>query len=128
MGSAIDSKDRDAGRVPPTTRRGVLRALGIAGAAAVGVTIGAGSTDAVLIPSRARLKAKFVYRLRTRGWRACRACRIHHRYVVARTRRALDNHRAHPGCNCPIVRQVVSAEKFATWFSNGSGVVDLRHL
>jgi hypothetical protein len=124
-----DSKDRksDSG-VLTTSRRGVLRALGIAGATAVGVGLSSAPTSAILIPSRARLRARYVYRLRTHGARACRACRIHHRYVVGATRRALDNHRAHPGCNCPIVRQSVSVEKYASWFPRNSGVVDLRHV
>jgi hypothetical protein len=118
-----DSKDRKGDSLVITTsRRGVLRALGIAGATAVGVGLSGAPTSAVLIPSRARLRARYVYRLRTRRARACRACRVHHRYVIGATRRA------HPGCNCPIVRQSVSAEKYASWFPRNSGVVDLRHL
>src|SRR5262249_42293003 len=128
MSGMVESKQRQAATAATTSRRGVLRAIGIAGAAAVGITLGTRPTGAVTIPSRARIKAKLVYRLRTRRWRACRACRKHHRYFVARSIRALDQRRAHPGCNCPIVRQKVSDQTFAKWFASGNAVVDLRHL
>ena len=114
---------------PSTSRRGVLKALGATGAAAAAFLAGTARSRAQTLPTvRVRAAQRFVYRLTTRGRRACKACKIHHRYVIGATPSALDDRRAHPGCNCPIVRQIVTAGEFGRLFPKGSGTVDLRRL
>lgn len=71
---------------------------------------------------------KPLYRFTTRGRHACRACSVHHRYVVGASARALNAKRAHPGCNCPIEVQIVTIGEFTRLFPTGSGTVDLRKL
>lgn len=107
----------------------MLKTLGAAGAAAAAFVAGTAPTRAQTLPTiRVRGAQRFVYRLTTRGRRACKACKIHHRYVIGATASALDDRRAHPGCNCPIVRQIVTTGEFARLFPQGSGTVDLRRL
>jgi hypothetical protein len=103
------------------SRRGVLRAFLAAGAAAVAVGSAA--------PAEAKPKVHLVCRLRTRRTRACRACRIHHRYLVFLSPALADANRAHPGCDCPIVKQRISRRQFRRMFPDPSvGVFDLRRL
>jgi hypothetical protein len=115
--------------MPSASRRSVLRAaLGAMGAGAA-LVVGAGASHARGLPSlRVSSPLRIVYRFSTRGRRACKACRIHHRYVVGASLRALDEGRAHPGCNCPILRQVIPVGEFAKLFPEGRGVADLRKV
>ena len=73
-----------------------------------------------------------VFRLRTRNTRSCAACGVHHRYKVFISYAHADRNRAHPGCNCPIVRQKISLEAWRLFFlergSIRTGVFDLRSL
>ncbi len=61
-----------------------------------------------------------VYRLKTRGTKACRACKSHHRHLVFLSRHLADINRAHPGCNCPIVQQPIKETTFLTLFPEGT--------
>jgi hypothetical protein len=79
---------------------------------------------------RAKHRQKVVFRLQTRKHYSCRACKRHHRFTIFRTLALADGNRAHPGCNCPIVRQTIRGKEFKRIFGpNGvapNGVVDVR--
>jgi hypothetical protein len=79
-----------------------------------------------------RGEAVVVFRLRTRDTRSCRACRIHHRYMIFISHARADRNRAHPGCNCPITNEKLPKEVFRRIFLDSRairvGVVDLRKL
>ena len=61
-----------------------------------------------------------VYRFKVRKTVACNACKIHHRYIIGRTRRRLNKNRAHKGCNCPIIPQAITTTLFRRLFPTGS--------
>jgi TAT (twin-arginine translocation) pathway-exported protein len=76
-------------------------------------------------------KELLVFRLQTRKTVSCRACKIHHRFLIFLTRAKADQHRAHPGCNCPIVEQKLSRRAFRLLFAAEAlrlGFVDLRKV
>jgi hypothetical protein len=110
------------------SRRDLLGRLAAAGAvAAVATAVPQAGT-----PTGSVSQAVTVFRLRTRNSKACRACRIHHRYMVfISLARAVQN-RAHPGCNCPITKQKIAKDLFSRIFLDTgaieAGVVDLRHV
>jgi hypothetical protein len=83
-------------------------------------------------PTGAVSQAVTVFRLRTRNTRSCRACRIHHQYMVFISQGRASQNRAHPGCNCPITKQKIPGDLFRQLFLDTgaieSGVVDLRHV
>lgn len=127
-GDVGDRAERAGGAsLDRVSRRSVLRTLAATGAVAA-FLVGGPSPASALPALRVAAGLKVVYRLKTRGHRACRACRIHHRYVVGATLRALEGARAHPGCNCPIVRQVITIGEHAVLFPMGRGVADLRKV
>jgi len=106
-------------------RRGFLKSLavlGVAGAATV-----AQPGDAAAKPRRKKL---LVFRLSPRKTKHCRACGRHHQHKVFLTHALADANRAHPGCDCPITRQVLRRRTFKQLFGpNGvaqSGIADLR--
>ncbi len=108
------------------TRRHVLRAVAFSAIAFSG-------QGALVAGTRNRPRIGVtVFRLRTRGTRACRACQEHHRYKVFISFAHCDRGRAHPGCNCPITKQKISLADFKRLFidtrSIRKGEVDLRHL
>lgn len=72
-------------------------------------------------------KTETVYRFQTRKARTCKACKNHSRYKVFMTHDAADQNRAHPGCNCRIVEQMVTKTYLGTLTPHAtSGVVELR--
>jgi hypothetical protein len=79
------------------SRRGFLRDLTlgsvIAAAAVTAIVPAAGATEAV---STNRQGAVKVFRFSTRNPVSCRACRLHHRYMVFRSRKVARKNRAHP--------------------------------
>lgn len=81
-------------------------------------------------PSRGQ--GVIVFRLRTRDTRACRACEIHHRYLVFISHARANRNRAHPGCNCPITKEKLPKEEFRRIFLDTRairlGMADLRKL
>ncbi|HZR84634.1 MAG TPA: hypothetical protein VFD92_26305 [Candidatus Binatia bacterium] len=125
-----DSEKRRRGIATSASRRSLLRALGTGGAAAAALVAAGPARAATRLPlvHPPVSTQKIVYRFTTRKRRACKACRVHHRYVVASTVQALDNDRAHPGCNCPIIRQRITIGEFTRLFPTGGGIVDLRKL
>jgi len=108
-----------------SSRRSFLKGLAV-----VGTTVAAplGLVD----QAEAAEKGVPVFRLRSRKTVSCRACKIHHRFFIFATRASADQHRAHPGCDCPIVLQKLSKGKFKSLFvKTGAlerGFVDLRTL
>jgi hypothetical protein len=79
-----------------------------------------------------KIHGVLVYRFTTRRHRTCRACKRHHRFMLFRTHALADAHRAHPGCNCPIVRHNMPVRQYRRLFGKRgaapTGVVDLRKL
>ena len=108
-------------------RRGFLQLLGFGSAVAATLAI---PSTAGAAARRRTFPGVLVFRLTTRRHHACNACRHHHRFMVFRTHALADRHRAHPGCNCPIVRQKLSRRDFARLFGPRgvapTGVADLR--
>lgn len=120
------------------TRRRALKRMSVAG-----VALATMPTSSLLYARRVRGRRRrdynenlgwrvSVFRLKTRETRACHACKVHHRYVVAISRNHINKNRAHPGCNCPIVRQKIMRADFRRIFLDTGairrGVVDLRQL
>lgn len=109
-----------------SSRRGFLKGLAVAGTA---VAAPFGLADRAEAGPE---KGVSVFRLRSRKTVSCKSCKIHHRFLIFLTREAADQHRAHPGCDCPIVLQKLSKGKFKSLFvKTGAldrGFVDLRTL
>ncbi len=108
-------------------RREVLKAL-VAGGLAAGTALTSTDAEAHFGRHRRRPATVLVFRFTTRNRRTCTACQNHHRYVVGSSHALLQDHRAHPGCNCPIVLQEITRAEFRRFFPGGEGVVDLRKL
>jgi len=68
-----------------------------------------------------------VYRFQSRKRRVCKACKKHRRYKVFVNFESADKNRAHPGCNCLIIEQIVSSTYYEqiTPFDQ-SGMIDIR--
>ena len=113
------------------------RRLAIKGILAAAVTTAAATIGPQAVHARASVKRNppvqaaqpkpvIVYRLRSRGTKASRACKRHNRYHVFQKRSDADKNRAHPGCNCPIVPQAISKKMYRNLFPEGSsGVVQI---
>lgn len=73
-----------------------------------------------------------VFRLRTRNTRSCAACKEHHKYNIFISYAFADRNRAHPGCNCPIVKQKLPRDVFRELFiytrAINQGYIDLRSV
>jgi hypothetical protein len=110
------------------SRRDLLGRFAAAGVVAAVATV----TSEAGPPTGATSQAVTIFRLRTRNTRACRACRIHHRYMVFISHGRAAQNRAHVNCNCPITKQKIPKELFSQLFLETgaieSGVVDLRHV
>jgi hypothetical protein len=123
----------------PRSRRSVLTALAVLGSAAVATVL---APAGALAKRRRKRKKKarkalgvppekrfIVYRFRTRRRHACRACRKHRRYKMFLTHALANGHRAHPGCNCPIVPHQITRKSARLLFvADTTGVVDLRQV
>jgi hypothetical protein len=75
---------------------------------------------------RRRKKTKVVFRLSTHRRRCCKACKGHGANRFYRTPRAANKDRAHVGCNCAIVKQVIDRKLAKHYFKGRSKVFDLR--
>jgi hypothetical protein len=118
------------GDVPAQSRRELLRALAVGGAA-----LGAFGAPGTALARRKKKKplaikpekGVIVYRFQVRGTRSCGACRRHHRYMIFQTTAVANLHRAHVGCNCPVETQKINTRAFRLLFPEGGpGVADLR--
>jgi hypothetical protein len=101
-------------------RRGFLRLVAFAGLVAVL------PGSALAAEGRKRKKTKVVFRLSTHRHRTCKACKGHGANRFYRTRRAADKDRAHEGCNCAIVKQVIDRRLAKHYFKGRRKVFDLR--
>jgi hypothetical protein len=101
-------------------RREFLRLAALAGLAA------ALPGSALAAAPRRKKKTKVVYRLSTHARRCCKACKGHAANRLYRTRKAADKDRAHPGCNCAIVTQVIDRRLAKHYFEKRRKVFDLR--
>jgi hypothetical protein len=121
--------DETARASPP--RRRFLQ-LVVATATAAAASLGMPGAAAAKRKHRKNFRGELVYRFTTRRHRSCRACQRHHRFTLFRTHALADAHRAHPGCNCPIIRHKLPAGQYRRLFGRRgaapSGIVDLRKL
>ena len=110
------------------SRRDLLGRLAAASMVAAAATVAPQAGP----PTGALSQAVTVFRLRTRNTRFCRACRIHHQYMVFISQGRASQNRAHASCNCPITKQKITRELFTQIFLDTgaieAGVVDLRHV
>lgn len=119
------------------TRRAFLQRLTLGSLAVSATTIAAAGALATIAPTDAEAahiqkdhgrKIK-VFRLKSRGTHACRACQLHHRHIMFLTKQVAKHHRAHKHCNCPIVPQWIKRKTYHRLFKGAAletGVVDLR--
>ena len=117
----MDVSDKDS-----RSRRNFLKGIAAVGTA---VTVPFGWADHA--EAAKKKKEVIVYRLQSRGTVSCKACKLHHRFVISLKREIADKHRAHPGCNCPIVEQKLSRRAFRLLFAAEAlrlGFVDLRKV
>jgi hypothetical protein len=121
----------DAPRQPSSPRRRFLQFL-VATATAAAASLGMPPAAAAKRKHKKNFRGTLAYRFTTRRHRSCKACKRHHRYMLFRTHALADAHRAHPGCNCPIVRHKVPAKQYRRLFGRRgaapTGIVDLRKL
>lgn len=112
------------------TRRSFLRDLtlgSVAAAAAVTVVAPAAEAAEPTTPKPHPGTVK-VFRFRTRDTVSCRACKKHHRYMVFRSRKIARQHRAHPGCDCPIEPQWIERKTFRLLFKVNGVKLDVANL
>jgi hypothetical protein len=115
-----------AGDEEGISRRGFLAGLGALGLVAVagGVVLARSGDDADRLQAKslpAGIQIGLVYRLSTRGSRACTACKRHGANRFYRLKGLADADRAHPGCNCRILPQRVPDDLYRQWFLRAGG-------
>jgi hypothetical protein len=120
------SEARDGHR---PSRRAFLKGIAVAGAAAAAAAVAPGEA----LAKRHGQRRAFLFRLSTRNTSHCRACSQHHRFRVYKSYVLANGNRAHPGCNCPIVRQRIALGRFRKLFGQKrglapGGILDLRTL
>lgn len=103
-------------------RRDFLRLVAL-GLAATAIPRSASALSARKKPHKT---TKVVYRLSTHGRHNCNACKAHGANKYFRSRKAADQHRAHPGCNCKILAQVIDRTQAKQFFKGRKKVFDLR--
>ena len=81
---------------------------------------------AALAAPRKRKTTKKVFRLSSHKLRCCKACKAHGANRYYRTKRAANKDRAHKGCNCAIVTQVIDRQLAKQYFKGRKKVYDLR--
>ena len=92
---------------------------------ALGVVASTLPTSALAAPKKKKT-TKTVFRLSSHKRRCCKACKAHGANRYYRTKRAANKGRAHEGCNCAIVTQVIDRELAKTYFKGRKKVYDLR--
>ena len=112
------------------TRRNFLRDLTLGSvAAAAAVTVVVPKAEAAdPVPTTDHTGQVKVFRFSTRNNVSCRACRLHHRYMVFRSRKVARKNRAHPGCDCRIEPQWVERKTFRMMFKVNGVKVDVANL
>ena len=87
--------------------------------------MGAGAALSGLLPGAARAGALHrakqvrVYKLSTYGMKVCQACKLQGVHKRFRTRHSVR--RAHPGCNCRIVKQRIPDTQWVQFFVRKNG-------
>jgi hypothetical protein len=108
---------------------GIARSAAVAAVTSIAVATSAGAAAAGEEARRSKRSVR-VFRFQTRTRRSCRACELHHRYKIFLTRKDARRHRAHPGCDCPVVPQWISKRSYRRLFIRSGalerGYVDLR--
>ena len=102
---------------PKLSRRRFLRNAGAGGLAGViGATLprATASADVVYKP---------VWRLSYEGEQACRACRRHSRHRYFRRWEYAKLLRAHHGCNCDVIKQMLPRWKWRLYFVRRDGTL-----
>lgn len=94
-------------------------------AIARGAALLAGLYTATTATSADAASTGVAYKLKTGAHCHCKACEHHAANKLFATRRAANNHRAHEGCKCTIVRVKVDPTTWAALFSAHT-VVDRR--
>lgn len=92
----------------------------------VGVVAAALPGAALAAPAKKKKTTKKVFRLSSHKLRCCKACKAHGANRFYRTKRAANKGRAHKGCNCAIVTQVIDRELAKQYFKGRKKVYDLR--
>lgn len=111
------------------TRRGFIRDLALGSVTAVAaVSVVAPAAEASQPVANAHTGMVKVFRFRTRNTVSCRACRLHHRYAMFRTRKIARMNRAHPGCDCPIEPQWIERKTFRLLFKVNGVKKDVANL
>jgi len=112
---------------PPRRRFLQMLAVSVAAAGALGAP-----REAEARRGKKQLTGVLVHRLRTRKHYSCNACKKHHKAMVFLTHALADQNRAHKGCNCPIIRQLMPKKQFKHLFGKGGvapgGIADLRKV
>src|SRR5262245_18736580 len=110
-----------------SARRGFLKGIAAVGTAAA---LPLGWADQA--EAGKKKQGRLVFRLQSRKTVSCKACKFHHRFLIFLSRATADQHRAHPGCNCPIVQQRLPRDEFRMLFvKTGAleqGFVDVRKV
>jgi hypothetical protein len=75
---------------------------------------------------RRKKTTKVVFRLSTHRRRTCKACKAHAANRFYRTHKAAGKDRAHAGCNCAIVKQVIDRQLAKQYFKGRRKVFDVR--
>ena len=124
--------------VAPQTRRAFLQRLTLGSLAVSATSIAAAGALATIAPTDAEAAGHVskdhgrkikVFRLKSRGTHACRACQLHHRHIMFLTKKVAKHNRAHKHCNCPIVPQWITRKAYHRLFKGAAlerGFADLR--
>ena len=108
---------------------GIARGAAAAAVSSIAVATTAGAAEASETTRMGKRSVR-VFRFQPRNRHSCRACQIHHRYKIFLTRKVARHHRAHPGCDCPVVPQWISKRSYRRLFIRSGaldrGYVDLR--
>ena len=129
----MNQTSTDAQNEAPTTvrtRRNFLRDLTLGSvAAAAAVTVVVPKAEAAdPVPTTDHTGQVKVFRFSTRNNVSCRACRLHHRYMVFRSRKVARKNRAHPGCDCRIEPQWLERKTFRALFKVNGVTLDVVNL
>lgn len=118
----MDSSSEGSGGVG---RREFLRRVGVGGVAGAIVTgIGAGSASAGTRSVPAGFRR--VWRLSNEGEQACGACEGHARHRYYRLAKAARHNRAHVGCNCDVIHQLLPIWRWKRFFVRPNGTLRNR--
>jgi hypothetical protein len=105
-------------------RRFLAQILGL-GALGAGAALGGAAVAKPYGHVRPHPGRVLVYRLSTHQRRSCGACKAHGANRFYQTRTAADADRAHPGCNCSIVKHPLPRGRVVQMFREGD-VFDRR--